>query len=145
MADMDLSNLNNDVQQQLTPEQAELERLRTENAELKQKQLDADREHRIKNAISASNVQDNGPTNGEMSVRRTRAITQAGNVAKWYKIPVADRVAILTDGNYVPVKNEELAKFFGKSSNATEAARLKATDSRRYHSYRQTAVELGWI
>lgn len=123
----------------------ELERLRKENAELKQRQLEADRHARIKSAVAASSVQDNGPTNGEMTVRRTRAIAEAGNVAKWYKYSVADRVNILTDGGYIPVTDKELSKYFGPKATTGETTRLKASDPRRFRSYRATAVELGWI
>ena len=128
-----------------TAEQAELARLRQENVELKQRQLEADRDARIKSAVASVNVHDNGPTAGEMSVRRQRAITQAGGVAKWYKIPIADRVNIQTDGNYIPVKDSELAKFFGPKSSAVESARLKSSDPRRFRAYKATAIELGWI
>jgi hypothetical protein len=157
---VDLSNINNDVHQQLTtqapanpqieptalsPEQAELERLRVENAQLKQSQLDAERDKRIKSAVAASNVQDSGPTSGEMSVRRTRAIAQAGNVARWYKIPVTDRVNILLDGQRVAATPQEIAKYFGPKSSAAAATQLKATNPRAYLSYRSEAVELGLI
>lgn len=126
-------------------ERDELIRLRQENAELRQKQLDAERDQRIKSAVAASNVQDSGPTAGEMQVRRQRAIQQAGGVARWYKIPVGDRVNVTTDGAYVPVKDTELARYFGPKSDPKEAARLKASDPRRYRSYRMTAIELNWI
>lgn len=124
----------------------ELARLRTENAELRQQQLENERDQRIKSAVAASNVQDIGPTNGEMAVRRQRAIAQCPNkLAQWYKIPVSDRVNALTDGGYIPVTDKELSKYFGPKSNAMEAARLKTSDQRRYRSYRATAVELGLI
>jgi hypothetical protein len=129
-----------------TAAEQELARLRKENAELRQQQLDADRDKRIKAVVAASNVQDSLPTNGEMAVRRQRAISQCPNkTSQWYKTPLGDRVNALTDGNYIPVKDTELAKYFGPKSDAAEATRLKISDPKRYLSYRATAVELGWI
>ena len=58
-------------------EQEELARLRQENAELKQRQLETERDARIKTAIAATHVQDSGPSNGEQAVRRQRAIAES--------------------------------------------------------------------
>lgn len=126
-------------------EQAELERLRFENAELKQRQLEAERDQRLKAAIASTHVQYNGPTAGEMSVRRQRAIAESKGLAFWNKYSVSDRVNILTDGGYIPVTDKELAKYFGPKSKPTEVTRLKASDQKRYQSYRCMAIELGWI
>jgi hypothetical protein len=129
-----------------TPEQQELERLRQENATLKQQQLDSERDQRLKAAVAASNVQDNGLTNGEAAVRRQRAIAECPNkLAQWHKIPIAERVNILTDGGYIQVTDEEIGKYFGPNSSAIETQRLKASNPRAYKSYRATAVELGLI
>lgn len=128
----------------LSPEQAELERLRAENAELKQQQLEGERAQRLKSAVAASNVRDSGPTAGELAARRQRAITQSGGVAKWYKIPVADRVNILLDGQRVLATVEEIKKYFGPNTSAA-ALQLKATNPRAYRSYRTEAIELGLI
>jgi hypothetical protein len=146
-----MSTINTEVQTQpATPAiesgaEQELARLRTENAQLRQQQLESERAQRLKAAVSTTRMSGTVPTNGEQAARRQNAIAQSGGLAHWYKIPVAERVAILTDGGYVQATDKEISKYFGSKSSALEAQRLKATDSRAYRSYRATAVELGLI
>jgi hypothetical protein len=126
-------------------EQNELNRLRKENAELKQKQLDVEHDQRLKAAVAASNVSDTGPSNGEQAIRRQRAIAAAKGLAHWCKIPIVERVNILTDGGYIQATEKEIGKFFGPNSSGADAQRLKASNSSAYRSYRAQAVELGLI
>jgi hypothetical protein len=122
-----------------------LERLRAENAELRQRQLDVERDARIKVAIAATRVQDSGPTNGEQAIRRQRAIAASKGTAFWNQIPIADRVAILTDGKRVPASTQEIGKFFGPKSSAIATTQLKASNPKAYYSYRAEAIELQLI
>ena len=65
--------------------------------------------------------------------------------AFWYKIPISDRVNILTDGKRVPASTQEIGKFFGPKSSAITATQLRVSNPRAYHSYRAEAIELGLI
>ena len=126
-------------------EENELARLRQENAELRQQQQDRERDARIKAAVASAHGHHDDQSAGDHAIRRQRAIAQCKGVAYWYKIPIPDRVNILTDGQRVPATTEEISKYFGSKSSAVAATQLKASNHRAYHSYRAEAIELGLI
>ena len=132
-----------------TPADDELMRLRSENEDLKRAATAAKTEAenaavdlRIKAALAAATKPTEELHLGQTDALRRKLIGQMTNF-RWYQKSPAERCALLGVAGSESIKDSELKKVFGKSSDSLLATQLRRNDPARYAAWHTISVERG--
>lgn len=119
--------------------------MRLELAELKTARAEQDErlsDLRIKAAVAAATKPVEELHLGQSDTLRHRLIGQMGN-ARWHQMSPDARCALLGVAGSESVKDSELKKVFGRSSDSQFAVQLRRNDAAKYKAWRIVAIERG--
>ena len=159
--ELNLENLNEQVASNLesqaptakpeapAPQQDELARLRAENEALRREAItekaaaeNTASDLRIKAALAAATKPTEELHLGQTDALRRKLIGQMTNF-RWYQKSPAERCALLGVVGSESVKDSELRKVYGKSSDSLLATQLRRNDPARYAAWHTISVERG--
>src|ERR1035437_6111740 len=158
---LNLENLNEQVASNLesqaptakpeapAPQQDELARLRAENEALRREAItekaaaeNTASDLRINAALAAATKPTEELHLGQTDALRRKLIGQMTNF-RWCRMSPAERCALLGVIGSESVKDSELRKVYGKSSDSLLATQLRRNDPARYAAWHTISVERG--
>jgi hypothetical protein len=128
------------------PPADELSKLRDEVAQLRREQAVAKAsseasltEARLQTAREIAHAKHENPGNGAADIALHRAITATGGPAFWARLSPAEKAVALGVEGAEQVKDADLKKIFGPSSDGAAANRLAKSDPAEYQRLRKLA------
>lgn len=120
---------------------AEVEKLKAERAAEKVAQDEALADQRLKTLAAAARKPAESLDSGHASVARSKAITAVGGNAYWFGQSPEARCAALGVPGSETVKDSDIKKVFGPTSDAMAAQQLAKHNPAQYKAWKIIAIE----
>ena len=131
-----------DYEKQLAEATAKIATLEAERTVAQAEQEEKLSDLRIKAAMAAANKPTEELHLGQTDALRHKLIGQMGN-ARWHHMSPDARCVLLGVAGSESIKDSELQKIFGRSSDSQLAAQARRNDAARYAAWRTVAIERG--